>query len=216
MYTLAVNRRVGIIIGAIIILLIIAALGFMMMNKSSILNPQDSTQQSIDSNATGSQASIKSLLGAGKNVTCTVAYSENQSSGTIYVADKKFRGDFTITDAGGKQIESHMIQDGNYSYSWSGSQGAKMKLEALATPTPVPGATDQSADLDKKADIKCSAWGVDQSKFAVPADVQFTDLSAVMKQTQDQSTQMKDSNKAACDAIPDPQAKAACLSATGN
>src|SRR3989344_8038611 len=162
------------IAGAAVLLLIVLGAGFMMMSKS----PQksagetavtlDTTQE--QSGVSTTKDSIKSLFSAGKNVTCTVTYPENGGGGTMYIADKKMRGDFSTKDAGGKLIESHMILDGDTSYSWMGLQGVKMKIDATAGASPATGTTQQAADLDKQQDMNCSGWSVDNSKFTVPVD----------------------------------------------
>ena len=215
MYTLAVNKKTGIIIVVVIGLILIGLLASMAMKKPG--QPQESvsngaSMQTTENGVSETSGSIKSLLGAGKNVTCEVTYPDGKNSGTVYVADKKFRGDFTMTDPSGKTIENHMIQDGNYVYFWTGSEGTKMKMDVLATPSP-QATTNQSADLDKQASMKCSPWGVDQSKLAVPADVKFTDMSAMMQNVKGMTTETNGSGASPCDSITDPQAKASCESA---
>ncbi len=206
------------IAGAVAILLLIGA-GYLIMSKTSKKSVSESTVgqgKAQDTGSASTKGSIRSLLSAGKNVFCTVTYPDNGGSGTMYIADKKMRGDFSTKDANGKPIESHMMQDGEFTYSWMGTQGFKMKIDTTvqASPTTTSGTTQQGADLDKQVDMNCSSWSVDNSKFTVPEDVKFIDGSSFMKQTQSQTqTQTQTNTNSTCAQISDPSAKAACMSA---
>ncbi len=205
------------IAGAVVVLLILVGAGYMVMSKSSKGSATESAVSTDtaqeQSGVSATKESIKSLFSAGKSVTCTVTYPDNGGGGTMYIADKKMRGDFSTKDSGGKQIESHMILDGDTSYSWMGTQGVKMKIDASVAASPATGTTQQAADLDKQQDMNCSSWSVDNSKFAIPADVKFMDVSGFTQQTQTQ-TQTQTGGSSACNAITDPTAKAACITAT--
>ncbi|MEK7581318.1 MAG: hypothetical protein AAB512_03470 [Patescibacteria group bacterium] len=211
------SKQVVIVGGAVVVIAIVAIAGFFMMSKltkssDEIAQKQDSKSQ--ESGTSVSKSSIKSLLGGGKNVNCKITYPENGGSGNIYVSDKKFRGDF-VTSVGGKSTETHVISDGEFMYSWYGTTGTKFKVDAVGAPSPAASAQPQSADLDKQVDMDCSSWGVDGSKFTVPTDVKFTDLSEMMKTQQSAPTggaAPATSGKSYCDAISDAQAKAACKS----
>lgn len=213
------SKPLGLIIGVVAVIIIITAGVFLLSKKPSRpIQEETASQQSTSSaESTATRGSIKSLLGMGKNETCTVTYpsAEGETKGTVYVSGKKMRGDFTIKDTSGKEIESHMIADEAYNYFWSSatSQGMKMKIDDTAKATPTPNTQTQGADLDREVDYKCSSWPVDDSKFMPPTNIQFTDISQVMKQTQTQPSLMN-SQKLACEQISDPGAKAACLKAT--
>ena len=174
------------------------------------------SEQAGESGVGMAKGTLASLLGAGKNTMCKMSYSDENGSteGTAYVSGQKMRGDFTYT-ADGKAMTSHMIRDDQYSYIWSDeeSKGTKIKTELTeqaqeetASPAPQGG-----VDVDKEVDLDCSGWGVDNSKFTPPSNIEFMDLSATMMQVQEQSQDTKQQQKAACDQITDPQAKAACL-----
>lgn len=211
------------IAGAAVLLLLIVGAGLMMVSNSSKKTVSESTVTqgtANDSSETSTtKGSIKSLFSAGKNVTCTVTYPDNGGGGTMFIADKKMRGDFSTSDASGKQSESHMILDGETSYSWMGLEGVKMKIDSSVKASPSAGTTQQTADMDKELDMNCSSWSVDNSKFVVPADVKFTDLSGFIQQTQTQTQTGGSSGSggstSACDSIADPTTKAACISTLG-
>lgn len=197
-------------------------MAFFMIQKS---NPSTSTQTADTAQNTSNQSlgdfakgSIASLLTAGKNVTCSMQYPDGNGSGTVYVTGKKMRGEFTVKTDASKEYQSSMIQDGEYAYMWSDAdkKGTKFKVSGIPTPSPATAAKSEAVDINQEVDLKCSTWSVDPSKFIVPADVEFTDLSAIMEKVQEQSGAMKDTQKSACDSIADPEQKAACQSALGN
>ncbi|OGD84423.1 hypothetical protein A2165_00660 [Candidatus Curtissbacteria bacterium RBG_13_40_7] len=216
------KRLLPIAAAVIIIIAVAAAALFFQLKKSSKPSGETPASQMMEEQTarTTSGSSIRDLLGFGNNVTCTITYpSENgETKGTVYVAsDERLRGDFT-SNMEDKEIDSHMIQDGTYSYIWSSSspQGTKMKLEDISSrQSPGPESQNQNIDLDQKVDYQCSPWSVDNSKFVPPADIEFIDFTSTMMQMQDQTNTTNQSQKAICDTITDPQAKAACLEATG-
>lgn len=213
------DKKIGIIV---IALVVFAAGAFMVFSKKPVSSPENAAvkeETSTTSGASSVQASIKSLIGAGRNVTCDVTYTDGKGSGKIFVADKKFRGDFD-TNMGGVTNKSHMIQDGTYAYVWTEDkkEGTKFSLESMmklaASPNPQ---AQQSADLNSNVDMKCSSWGVDNSKLTPPADVTFQDMSAILNSVPKApagGTTTTTPNSSYCSAITDPQAKAACISAT--
>jgi hypothetical protein len=136
--------------------------------------------------------------------------SYDQGSGTVYVADKKMYGEFDTT-VDGQNYKGYVINDGEYSYTWSSqsNQGLKFKIDATTQPTKEQ---DKSGvDLDKEGDVDCKSWGVDNSRFTPPSNVTFTDFTSTINQTQNQTNQVEEQQKAACEQITDPAAKAACL-----
>lgn len=195
---------------AVVIVILVAV--FMMMNKSSQPSQATPVTEQTQTDSEGiTTGTIESILAGGKNTTCDIVYEDNTGVGKIYVSDKKMRGDFA-TEVDGKAVESSMIYDGEYSYIWSGLQGTKFKIDpTVATPDP---SAKQGADLEQKVKMKCSSWTVDNSMFAMPADVKFTDLTeSMMMQKQTGGSTAPSTSKSYCDAIADPQAKAACVSA---
>ena len=202
-------KQTLLIAGAIVAVVIIAAAGFFLFKKPT-QTPQESTiTQPTQLEESQTKGSIKNLLAAGKNQTCTIKYpvGEQMGEGTVYVSGKNLRGDFTITSAE-KTFDSHMIQDETYMYSWSSlsPQGVKMKIAELEKVQASP--TAESVDLNQEVDVNCSSWSVDSGKFTPPADVNFMETGTTPAQTQQL-------DKSVCDQITDPQAKASCLQSLG-
>ena len=156
------SRRVKLIIAAVVVVLVLAGALY-------LLRKSQKPQSDVGKAANESGVTLKGLLGMGKDQKCDISYSNDRgkTSGTVYVAGKKMRGDFTVVDANNKQMDSHMITDETYIYSWlsSSPQGVKTKVEA--------------AIIDQQVQYKCASWGVDSSKFTPPSNVQFRDLSTI-------------------------------------
>lgn len=75
-----------------------------------------------------------------------------------------------------------------------------------------PAGTAQSVDLDKVMDYNCSGWTVDNSMFAPPANVKFSEVG-VMTAPSGAPTGISVQNKCSvCDALP-ADAKAQCRTA---
>lgn len=216
------QNKIGLIVAAIVIILILGVGAFLMMGKSKQASQSTTAMPEAKQEETSQKGSIKGLLAAGKNAMCTFSYSDTQgeTSGTIYVSGKKMNGDFTTKTTDGKQMDNHMVQDDTYIYSWSSAipQGTKMKIpsEEMASPSPASsGAKTEGVDLNKNVDYKCSPWDADNSKFVPPSSVTFMDISSFSKPTSSQSQTAPTTNspsKSICDQITDPQAKATCLS----
>lgn len=199
----------------IVIVIVLVALAYYMFMRNQPGVVPSYTAQTSSSDSSESKGSIQSLLTAGKNVTCTINYPDQAGSGTVYVSGNKFRGDFNLK-AREKEMVSHMIKDAETAYMWSdgSDQGTMFKMDAVK-PSVAPGTPSQTTDLNKEVDYKCSPGGADAAKFTPPANVKFTDMSAMMKnveQSPAKGTQPK-MDKSVCDAIADSAAKAQCISA---
>ena len=202
-------KQTLLIAGAIIVLIIVAAAGFFLLKKPAQTPQESPTVQQTQQGESQTKGSIKNLLAAGKNQTCTIKYpaGEQMGEGTVYVSGKNLRGDFAMTSAG-KTFDSHMIQDETYMYSWSSlsPQGVKMKIAELEKVQASP--TTESVDLNQEVDVNCSSWSVDSGKFTPPADVNFMETGTTPAQTQKLDPSV-------CNQISDPQAKASCLQSLG-
>lgn len=133
--------------------------------------------------------SLRALLGMTESVACDFAVEDphaGKSSGTVYIAGGKMRGDFSsVPPVGGKTIESHMIIVDDTTYVWSPEgmgYGMKMHVpeasDAAVNTTP---SSDGAPNWDAAYDYHCSSWTADSAKFALPTGVEFTDMEAMMR-----------------------------------
>ena len=212
------KNKTLVIVAAVIILLLLGGAAYLMLSKSSKTGtPAEKTSVTEPKGSSSSiTGSLKSLLTGGKTQTCTITYPDNKGSGTIYVADKKFGGTFTIKETNGKDITGYMVSDGTYMYTWStaAAMGIKIKLE---TAEKAAGNTQTgTGDLNQEVNLNCSPWIVDSSKFAVPTNIQFTDMSSFIPKTSaspSTKTETETQGQSPCDQIADAAAKAACVKA---
>lgn len=196
---------------AVLILALLGGVAYMKFAKSSTAPQQSPTvQEQPKASPSGVTGTLKSLFG--KNQSCTITYPNNGGSGTIYVSGKKFRGDFTVKIAGEKEVKSQVLSDGVYTYVWSSESptGIKMKIDVTS---PTASAQTGNFNLDQEVGLNCSPLVVvDASKFTIPTNIQFTDLSSMIQPKATSGT-TQTQTASPCDQIADPTGKAACLKA---
>lgn len=181
-------------------------------NKDEKSNNQTNSQNS-------ERTSLNSLLGQNKNVKCEFSQTDEQgskSSGTVYVAGERMRGNFTVQVNGQAEQKSNILQDKEYNYIWAenAANGIKTKVvdvEAAADQQASNGQT-QSVDQDTEYDYKCVDWSVDEAQFQVPGGIQFTDFSAQLEQAGQAQQDAAGAAQAACAQISDASIRAACES----
>lgn len=123
------------------------------------------------------------LVKRGGTYVCEVNHSSTVdiSSGSVYVSGTDVRGAFTSKTAAGV-VESNMLKKGDMVYVWGGGmpQGLMMKASAMEGQSST-GTTGDVVDQNQKYDWNCNATAPDASMFALPAGIEFMDLSAMMQ-----------------------------------
>ena len=123
---------------------------------------------------------IAAAMQIGKPVKCV--FEQEGQTATIYMKGSQMRMDTMPADA-------HGIYTQDVMYSWSGKQGMMVKMEDMKrlsgeqSPYKQPSKEDVVASA-QKYDTKCETAIVDESMFTPPADIQFQDLSDMMKQAE--------------------------------
>ncbi len=173
------NKKV---IAGVILLLVLIILGA----GYFFFSPKKTASPTTENNPVASAPkSLNELLGLGTSQKCTFSSvnGSDTTSGTVYVAGGKMRGDFT-SNVSGQSTSSHMIVDGTTSYTWMDGQSTGYKMtfnpETGATPSATGSQTSQGPDLNQKSDYNCSAWTADSSLFTLPADVKFMSLGDLL------------------------------------
>lgn len=180
------KKKVAIGVGVIIVIALLA--GFFMRNKSasqvkdSMVSP---TPQNEAAQPQGMQNTLKGLLGMGQSQTCTYEVGEGLGTSTVHVASGKMRSDTTVK-TGQTEVISHTIMDGQTTYSWMDGQkmGYKMDFAAMQGNTmkgDVNNSGQANIDPNKQFNFKCSSWSVDNSRFTLPAGVEFNDMTKMMQ-----------------------------------
>lgn len=206
-------KQKQLIIGIVIILLLLLGAGGYFLFGKNLGAPAQN--QTINSNDTSTKAQDNSaistlidLVASGKTTQCTfdVQTDSGSTTGTIYIAGEKMRGDIETITEDGKTSQMYMIRDNDMYYMWGGElpNGIKMtfNVDELKTSTQA----NQYVDLNAKTDYRCNDWVTDTSKFTPPSNIKFTDLSAMMGGSEN-------SNSSVCESITEASAKAACENA---
>ena len=197
-------------------LIVAGGIGYKLMAK-----PSPVTQPSVVSPVNSKnhlRSSLRQLMTMGKSASCEISADAEQGivSGKINISGQKMMGDFKMNGTDGNMMDNHMINDGEFTYVWSSAapQGTKIKNDAVA-----PDKSDQNQnnlDQDKEVDMDCSDWTPASGSFNPPSDVNFIDMSSMMKGVIEKSGQPATSGNSLCDSVSDPQAKAMCLQQLGN
>lgn len=156
-------------------------------NTNQITNNNGSTQTN---EAASDAKTVASILSAGKTQKCTFSYKEGTTdiSGTMYFSSgRKMSGDFkTITE--GQTTNGNMIISDNTQYFWTPDTNKGVKINLTSAESSTDGSSSgstsasQGLDLDKNYDFNCSSWTLDETKFVVPTNVEFMDLSNIQSQ----------------------------------
>ena len=117
----------------------------------------------------------------------------------------------------------NLISDGTYMYVWSSGipTGIKMNIADAKKATQNSGA-NQSFDVNQEVGLNCNPWAPEASKFTVPTNIAFKDMSQLLQQVQQVQpksttvTPQAQTGNSPCDQITDPTAKAACANALKN
>lgn len=202
------NNRTLIAILAVGAIAVAGAFAYTRVLNSS-KSPASTAQEDFKNS---SKESISSLLMGGKTAKCDLVYKQMESYGTVYTADKKFRGDFKVRTEGAEPTVSHIVSDGVTAYVWTDGQAEGFKMNAADAIKAADYSMPGGQELDSKVDMKCASWVVDNSKFVNPRDVKFTDMSSMMQGTPGATGSAKPGQEI-CDKITDSANKAACLEA---
>jgi len=202
------NKKLPVIIGAIVILGITA---FLLIPKGQNNSPQPQTTQNVQTQETiiptAQPKSLKDLLSLGKTQSCTFSDGTNSQT-TIFITSNKMRGNFDST-IDGKTVKSHIIVDGQTSYIWMDGQNTGYKMSIDKATQDQANTQQNQIDLNKQADYNCKDWTVDSSVFNLPTGINFTDLSKLIAPT---GTGSNSAQCAACDSLQG-EAKTQCKTA---
>jgi hypothetical protein len=131
------------------------------------------------------QQSLHELISSGTTQTCTFSIAGTATSssmtGTLYTAAGSMYGDFVKTTVAGKVTTAHMIIASGEGYLWSDalSRGIKMPWSAANSTALIN--KYGSVDMEQPATYSCTSWTPDQSKFALPTNTQFIDVSKLIR-----------------------------------
>lgn len=171
----------------VVAVIVLGGIGwFVTQDKSDSTSTQNSSSQNSNNSSGVTKGSLSSLSTGKKAQECTMNYSGANGSGTgTMYADGNGRGrmHLELKTEKGNIGQSDQIMRDNKAYSWTTTEGqtfgmvmdmSKMNSQQSQaqsqsnTSTPAP---------DQSFDINCKDWKIDESKFTIPANVNFMDLN---------------------------------------
>jgi len=170
------------IVGAVVVVVIIAVVAFVLPHSGAPGAPAASNNSATAGGGTGTPMSLNGLLAAGVSQQCAFSSQNPQSetvAGTVYVTAGHLRGDFNSKNASGTLTASHIITDGTTAYVWTDNpaQGFKMAFADMSSSNT---AMHGGVSADQDMNYSCTSWANDQTKFTLPANITFEDMSAMM------------------------------------
>lgn len=174
------NKKTWLVIGIAVVLLLGLG-GFVLLNKGN--NQTSPVVESASPTAPASQKqSLRSLLSFSGSQKCQYQDPESKSVGVIYLSDGKMRTDQTISTEEAT-ISSHTLVDGQYMYIWTdgSTTGYKSSLTTTVTPPPSGQDSSQNINLDQQVEFNCQPWTKDSALFSLPSNINFTDISSLLK-----------------------------------
>lgn len=218
-------KKIFIGFGAVFIIALAAGAFLFISNNQNKNKPEPVTQENTITEPTTqtSDKTLRSLLSSALAQKCTYAETVegSQANGTVYIGNGKMRSDINMV-SGEDTIVSHTIFSDNTVYIWTGEQNTGLKMtfnpeEEIDAPETID--NPNNVDLDKELDYQCGPWIIDKTMFQLPANVEFNDMSGLLKNTQsttpviDSQTDETDTsagNCSLCDSLPE-EAKGPCL-----
>lgn len=174
---------------------------------------------------------VESLIQSGESKKCTYTTEQDgrKLEGTMYIADKKLRGDSTYNSEEGP-VEYHYIADDTWIYTWgtnmpaiktniSETKDLARKYQEGQTPE-IPKANLENTpeisneELERNTDMKCSSWKADSSMFTPPTNVTFQDMTELIKGLP-KPEDLKQNNCSVCNVAPDEKTKSECKASIG-
>lgn len=108
------------------------------------------------------------------------AFSDIENKGTVYMNNGMMRGEFT-TVAEGKTMDSSFIMKDGYAYNWSSvlpNMGVKVKVLANTENKGGDAKGTYTWNAEQIGEYNCEEWKVDESKFALPVGIDFTEINS--------------------------------------
>lgn len=142
-------------------------------NMEAVKNETANEDQVADTS--GKKMAFSEFIKTGGSYKCDVkqSMSDFENSGTVYINETNIRGDFS-TVAEGRTINTTFISRDGYSYTWSSAlpdMGFKMKIKTDASAS--ADSENYSWNAEQIGDYNCEAWVGDESKFAIPTNINF-------------------------------------------
>lgn len=191
--------------------------------KSDNLNEGKTNEPSGERNVDESNGifdgTLSDLLDANNPVKCIaeVTLEGATHTQTIYSDGQNLRTEMLMTIEGVKNNIYAVVKDG-WQYAWMESDmpgamtmGTKIKIENVDTADMEEFSQEnQTIDMNQTMRFSCDPWQVDQSKFDLPADIEFQDISQMMQSITGEEGMDSQDPCAICEMMPSEDLKIQC------
>lgn len=165
------KKTLGIILALAIIVILVAVFTSRGGDKVAF---EEGTMSGKSEVVTGTFGDLASL---GKNFQCSFESDEEVGtiSGTMYVADEKIRGSYTLLDPEGSISNFEYLRDDSFNYFWGESPygGIAIKTRIDEEDATVSEEVETFDASEQEFDFECHKWSPQESMFDVPTDVEF-------------------------------------------
>lgn len=212
------ERGISMVASIIIVAVLVIAGGGLYVASKSMRDPQPLKIHKDDVVSDGEiNTSVRELMMSGSPVTCTFTRTDDgmNTSGTVYIAGERMRGDFTVESEGLGTFVTHTIHSDTTAYVWTDGQAQGHMFTLNADQDVEAPHDEQSFDIDEKVDYSCFAWSVDEGQFQVPTDIEFTDWSEQVQATVEAQAEVSGIQCSQCEQLPAGVAREQCLAALG-
>jgi predicted small secreted protein len=190
-------------------------------------NDQAMENDNGDSSFTGT---VMDLLSMGKSMKCTAKYAAEgvENNYTMYTMGDKVYSEMEVDMGAEGKISQRSLMAGDMVYTWNPetNMGTKMSLKEFEdvdvdADVETPEEQDSSyKDFKQEFDYNCKAWVPNPSLFSPPSDIEFVDMTAMMKDMQESLENgdmggMQEAACAACNNMPEGETRNECLASLG-
>jgi len=173
------NKKLGIIIGVIVLVLLLGVGGYYVLHTSKTNIPYASSGQQKTSGTVFS--SIQEALMNHLSLSCD--YTSGDMHTVAYIKNGMVRAD--ITNSTDSSQSGSVIMKDKKMYYWNGKTGMMMVMPDVTGTAPTGTVTQDSNGQNTVQNLEqykqyCKTATVDGSKFDVPSDVKFTDETQMM------------------------------------
>lgn len=165
----------AVISGIVVVVLVAAGIWY-----ATTRGPKENVENENPNTPTANGTTLAQLMEREGDAQCTFTQdisaggASSRSVGTIYLSDKKIRGDFNTTVSGSDQaVETHMIQNDDSIYVWSSIAPQGFRVPAPKTQADIDANPEYYSAYNQPLNYECTPWNADVSFFTPPANITF-------------------------------------------
>jgi hypothetical protein len=174
------NKTLWAVVGVVVVVIIIVVAVMMHGSGGSSTSTGGTATNGANAGTGSSAMSLNDLLASGQSQQCgfsTQSATSTTVTGTVYVGSGHLRGDFSVKNSSGTLTASHIITDGQTAYVWTDSPAQGMEISFASMSSGNAEQSQGSVNPSQKMNYSCAAWATDATKFTLPANVTFMNMT---------------------------------------